>query len=66
MIGAAPDYFALAADRFLAPMRRWAPERHQRPPAGDWDYWLLMAGRGSGTLAKPTTGSLLAPCPYLT
>jgi len=48
MIGYAPDPLAIAAERLLAPVRRWTPEPHQRPPAGDWDYWLLMAGRGAG------------------
>lgn len=26
----------------------WQPYPHQVPPPGDWRYWLLMAGRGSG------------------
>ena len=26
----------------------WTPLPHQRPPDGDWLYWLLIAGRGSG------------------
>jgi phage terminase large subunit-like protein len=26
----------------------WVPYPHQVPPAGDWDLWLLMAGRGAG------------------
>ena len=21
---------------------------HQKPPEGDWVYWVIMAGRGSG------------------
>lgn len=32
----------------LRAARRAALEPHQRPPDGDWTYWLLMAGRGSG------------------
>jgi phage terminase large subunit-like protein len=26
----------------------WTPLPHQTPPEGDWDTWLLLAGRGSG------------------
>lgn len=26
----------------------WFPYAHQVPPEGDWTYWLLVAGRGSG------------------
>jgi len=26
----------------------WLPEPHQSPPAGDWTYWLFVAGRGAG------------------
>lgn len=26
----------------------WTPYEHQKPPPGDWDLWLLMAGRGAG------------------
>lgn len=26
----------------------WQPLEHQRPPDGDWLYWLLVAGRGTG------------------
>jgi phage terminase large subunit-like protein len=26
----------------------WEPYPHQRPPDGDWDLWLLLAGRGAG------------------
>lgn len=26
----------------------WVPYPHQVPPAGDWDLWILMAGRGAG------------------
>lgn len=26
----------------------WVPEPHQIPPAGDWTYWLILAGRGAG------------------
>lgn len=29
----------------------WAPLPHQQPPAGDWDTWLLLAGRGAGKTA---------------
>lgn len=32
-----------------APERgRWEPLPHQIPPEGDWRYWMLLAGRGSG------------------
>lgn len=26
----------------------WTPYPHQVPPSGDWDLWLLLAGRGAG------------------
>ena len=26
----------------------WVPEAHQMAPAGDWTYWLFVAGRGAG------------------
>lgn len=26
----------------------WVPYPHQKPPPGDWDLWLLLAGRGAG------------------
>jgi len=26
----------------------WVPETHQMAPAGDWTYWLFVAGRGAG------------------
>lgn len=26
----------------------WKPYPHQVPPAGDWDVWVLLAGRGAG------------------
>ena len=26
----------------------WTPYPHQIPPSGDWDVWLLLAGRGAG------------------
>src|SRR5215467_10060535 len=26
----------------------WVPLKHQKPPQGDWDVWLILAGRGSG------------------
>jgi phage terminase large subunit-like protein len=29
----------------------WEPLPHQTPPDGDWDTWLLLAGRGSGKTA---------------
>jgi phage terminase large subunit-like protein len=36
----------------LGSKRDWAPEPHQRPPAGvagiDWFLWLTIGGRGSG------------------
>jgi phage terminase large subunit-like protein len=30
------------------PSEPWTPRPHQIPPLGDWDLWLLMAGRGAG------------------
>lgn len=30
------------------PEPTWHPYPHQVPPTGDWTYWLLVAGRGSG------------------
>lgn len=36
---------ALALDAAGEP---WAPYPHQIPPEGDWDLWLLLAGRGAG------------------
>lgn len=33
-----------ALDRSLG----WVPEWHQIPPKGDWTYWLMLGGRGSG------------------
>jgi phage terminase large subunit-like protein len=32
--------------KLLAPP--WVPLDHQKPPAGDWLYWCLIAGRGAG------------------
>ena len=26
----------------------WVPEPHQMAPAGEWTYWLFVAGRGAG------------------
>ena len=46
------DPFAVAADLIDPP--KWEPvgrprlEAHQQPPRGDWDLWLLEAGRGAG------------------
>ena len=28
--------------------QNWKPLPHQVPPAGNWFYWMLMGGRGSG------------------
>jgi len=28
--------------------RDWQPLDHQRLPGGDWDVWLILAGRGTG------------------
>ncbi|MFL5688672.1 MAG: terminase large subunit domain-containing protein [Chloroflexota bacterium] len=36
---------ALALDATGEP---WAPYPHQIAPPGDWDLWLLLAGRGAG------------------
>lgn len=42
-----------AAERLLLHARtltepRWTPLPHQVPPPGNWDGWLLLAGRGAG------------------
>jgi predicted phage terminase large subunit-like protein len=48
----AANAFAIAADFFDPPP--WEPEGrpplepHQLPPDGDWNLWLLQAGRGAG------------------
>jgi phage terminase large subunit-like protein len=45
---------AARADRLRAelagldPAAAWTPLPHQTAPAGDWDLWLLLAGRGAG------------------
>lgn len=36
---------AVPAERAAA---TWTPLPHQTPPDGDWDTWLVLAGRGSG------------------
>jgi phage terminase large subunit-like protein len=36
---------ALALDGQAEP---WTPYAHQIAPPGDWDVWLLLAGRGAG------------------
>lgn len=47
-----PNPYAVAADLLDPP--QWAPkgrpklEPHQIPPSGDWELWLLEAGRGAG------------------
>src|SRR5215831_10261837 len=28
--------------------RHWTPLEHQKMPDGDWDVWLILAGRGTG------------------
>lgn len=38
---------AIGADRLRTDWALWA-QPGQRPPAGDWRIWLLMAGRGFG------------------
>lgn len=30
---------------------KWAPQPHQVPPLGNWQGWLLLAGRGAGKTA---------------
>jgi phage terminase large subunit-like protein len=39
---------ARAALSLSAAAEPWTPLPHQTPPEGDWDTWLLLAGRGSG------------------
>ena len=34
--------------RILLDELGWLPEPHQTPPDGDWTYWLMLGGRGSG------------------
>lgn len=52
MLDYRPNPFAFAASLFeqgaAARAKDWTPQFYQRPPAGDWLYWLLMAGRGTG------------------
>ncbi len=49
-----PEHLYLAAsilelERAAAPVApSWQPLPQQLPPAGDWDVWLLLAGRGAG------------------
>lgn len=47
-----PDPFAIAADLLDPPpweaVGRPKLEPHQIPPDGEWDLWLLEAGRGAG------------------
>lgn len=44
--------FGVAASLFeqgaAARAKPWTPQFYQVPPAGDWGYWLLLAGRGTG------------------
>lgn len=40
--------------------RNWA-RPNQLPPDGDWDVWILLAGRGFGKLAATDTPILRAP-----
>jgi phage terminase large subunit-like protein len=40
-----------AASALGAQGEPWAPLPHQTPPSGDWDTWLLLAGRGAGKTA---------------
>jgi phage terminase large subunit-like protein len=50
--GWTPNPFQFAASLFEAGIAAhgstWIPYPHQVPPAGDWLYWILMAGRGAG------------------
>ena len=50
--------FAIAAGLFeqgaAVRAKAWTPEDYQRRPDGDWGYWLLVAGRGTG---KSDTGA---------
>ena len=39
---------SLSEDALEALASEWVPEAHQRPPHGDWVYWLMLGGRGSG------------------
>jgi phage terminase large subunit-like protein len=47
-------FLAARADRVRAELagldlaEPWTPYPHQVPPDGDWDLWLLLAGRGAG------------------
>jgi predicted phage terminase large subunit-like protein len=46
------DQLVVARDYFFESAAAWKPLSHQTPPAGDWDTWMLLGGRGSGkTLA---------------
>lgn len=58
MLAYRPNPFAFAASLFEqgagARAKDWTPEFYQRRPDGDWGYWLLVAGRGTG---KSDTGA---------
>lgn len=58
MLDYRPNPFAYAASLFeqgaAARGKEWTPEFYQRRPPGDWGYWLLVAGRGTG---KSDTGA---------
>src|SRR6185503_2477518 len=38
----------VAARRAATLAPTWEALPHQKPPTGDWDVWLLRAGRGAG------------------
>lgn len=58
MLATRPGPFAVAAGLFeqgaTVRAKSWTPEFYQRRPEGDWGYWLLVAGRGTG---KSDTGA---------
>ena len=46
------------------PSEPWVPYPHQIPPDGDWDLWLLLAGRGAGktdAAASATNAHMTGP-----
>ncbi len=56
--GPQPNPFHVAAGLFeqgaAVRAKVWTPQDYQRRPEGDWAYWLLVAGRGTG---KSDTGA---------
>lgn len=46
-----PEIFKKASDKEIGSILRdwdYCARQNQKPPAGDWRYWLVLAGRGFG------------------